>query len=351
MTPPRSVLFGALALQAGGAGVSTYAREIVRELAVCAPAATELSALVQRSAARELPTRVTPVSVADNHGVVRALRAVAPTAPVDLFHSLDADLPVHGPRATVSTIHDLSVIDVPWAFSSFRTRGEQLLVRNALRRADAVIAVSNFTAERVWDVARKEAHVIPLAPAAWARPAGRAEIEAAVRKYSLPDTFVFHLGTLEPRKRPHIVAEAARAVGIPFVLAGQGSTGRAAPASAMSLGYVDTEDLPALYGAATVVAYASVYEGFGLPPVEAMACGGAVMTSAVGALPDVVGNGAVLVSGNRLADWTAALGDLVADTDAQAEYRRRALLRAGELSWKTAAEQTLAVYARVGVSA
>lgn len=351
MAPAGTVCFGALTLQAGGSGVSTYSREILHELALRAPAAADLSAIVQRSAIPVLPERIAALPVPDNHGVVRALRAKAPIAPVDLFHSLDADLPVRGPRATVSTIHDLSVIDTPWASGAVRARGEQALVRDALRRADAVIAVSQFTAERIWYVARREAHVTHLAPAGWARPVDHSEVEAVVRKYDLPDRFVFHLGTLEPRKRPHVVAEAARAVGIPFVLAGKGSTNPKAPASAIGLGYVDAEDLPALYAAATVVAYASVYEGFGLPPVEAMACGGVVMASSVGALPDVVGDGALLIRGNRLADWTTALAELVGDVEAQAEYRRRAPVRARELSWRTAADETLAVYAGLGVPA
>src|SRR4029077_10946199 len=120
-------------------------------------------------------------------------------------------------------------------------------------------------------------------------------------------------------KEVHLVAEVAEQLGVPSVLAGAGSTGPQAPPAAMGLGYVDVADLPALYAAATVTAYASNYEGFGLPPVEAMACGGAVVASAVGALPQVVGDGAVLVSARRVDDWAAAIRPLVNDPQARAE--------------------------------
>uniref|UniRef100_UPI0026EA8CF3 glycosyltransferase n=1 Tax=Mycolicibacterium bacteremicum TaxID=564198 RepID=UPI0026EA8CF3 len=128
-----------------------------------------------------------------------------------------------------------------------------------------------------------------------------------------------------------------------------GSRGPAAPASAIGLGYVDTADLPALYAAATITAYASKYEGYGLPPVEAMACGGAVVASAVGALPQVVGDGAVLVGEHHPDAWTAAMRDIACDGDRRAELTAGALRVAAGLSWRRTAERTAAAYRDAGV--
>jgi glycosyltransferase involved in cell wall biosynthesis len=246
-------------------------------------------------------------------------------------------------------VHDLSVFDVPWAFSKFRAYGEQALVRDALRRADVIIAVSDFTAQRVEDLSGRESFVTPLAPASWARPPDPQLIVAVRSKYSLPANFVLQVGTIEPRKRSHLVAEAARQLGIPCVLAGQGTRSSYIPESAIGLGYVPVDDLPSLYVAATVVTYASVYEGFGLPPVEAMACGAAVVASRVGALPDVVEDGAVLVTTHELADWKDALRPLIEDADARSELRARAVEAASNLSWSRTAELTIKSYESAGV--
>lgn len=305
---------------------------------------------MQSDAVGDLPDEITPIRRPVADGAVRAAFGALPATGCDVFHGLDVDIPLFGPGVTVATVHDLSVLDMPSASSRFRAAGESVLVRRALRKADVLIAVSEFTAERIAAVSGRDAVVVELAPAAWARPATESQVSAVRVKYDLPERFIMQVGTVEPRKNVGLVADAADELGVPFVLAGAGSQGPSAPTTARGLGYVDVADLPALYGAATVTAYASVYEGYGLPPVEAMACGGAVVASAVGALPQVVGDGAVLVGPDRVADWVDALRPLVREPAARAELAGRALRHAEGLTWAATAERTVAAYRDVGLS-
>lgn len=297
----------------------------------------------------ELPDAIRAIEKPVADGVVRALLGALPVGSCDVVHGLDVDLPLVTKAFTVATVHDLSVIDMPSASSRFRAFGEQRLVRHTLRRADLLIAVSQFTADRIKAVSGRDAAVAELAPAAWATPPTDAAVEAVRAKYSLPDRFVLQVGTVEPRKNVQLVADAAEKLGVPCVLAGAGSTGPDAPTTSTGLGYIDVEDLPGLYAAATVTAYASRYEGYGLPPVEAMACGGAVVASAVGALPDVVGDGAVLLKSERVDMWADAMRPLLFDASARDELTAGALKAADALSWRRTAEQTARAYRDAGV--
>ncbi|MEU4596562.1 glycosyltransferase family 1 protein [Nocardia sp. NPDC023988] len=343
-----AVCFGALAFRPNGAGVATYQRELLARMAGLMPG-TALSALVQADAAPVLPESIAPVTRPVAAGARRAWHGIAPQRGADVFHGLDVDIPLSGPRATVSTVHDLSVFDVPWAFSRYRARGEQLLLRMSLTRADLLIAVSEFTAQRIADRFGREAVVVPLAPAAWATVPDEAAVDRVRARYTLPPRFVLQVGTVEPRKQVAMLAQVAGDLDIPLVLAGAGSDGPQAPASAIGLGYVDLADLPALYAAATVVAYCSEYEGFGLPPVEAMACGGAVVASAVGALPQVCGDGAILVEGTNPEAWVRAMRPLLHDEAANRELRDRGLVAMTKLSWQATAEATVAAYRTAGL--
>lgn len=337
------VVFGALALRPGGSGVQTYQRELIRAVAESG-AGGRLAAVVQADAVGELPAEVDGLSRRVSSGFLRAVEGLRPVREASVFHGLDVDLPLAQRSACVCTVHDMSVFDTPWAFGVVRARGERMLLRRSIQRADAVIAVSQFTAERVRALTGRQATVTPLAPARWVRIPSPSEVETVRSKYDLPTRFVLQLGTLEPRKSPEIVAEALRDLGVPLVLGGAGTDGPGRPAGSLGLGYVDRDDIPALYRAADVVAYASEYEGFGLPPVEAMACGGVVAASAVGGVSDAVGDGAVIVRDASVESWRRVLRSLLEDRDLREELLDEAARVAGERTWDTVAAETLAVY-------
>ena len=339
--------FNALPLQASGAGVSTYIRELLGALAERTDAA--LVPLVQASAVSELPGRVTPATRRDGAGLRRVLAGLAGVGGVDLFHGFDVDLPARPRCPTVTTVHDLSVFDVPAGVPRHRVAGERLLVRHALRRADVVIAVSAFTAARVRARFGRDADVVHEAPGPDMVPATAAEIAAVRASLGLPDRFVLHVGSIDPRKNVGVLADACRRAGIPLVLAG-GTLGCAPPAGALTLGFVLRSLLPALYGAAEMVAYVSSYEGFGLPPLEAMACGAAVVTTPVPAVRELVGDEAVTVAPGDGDGLAAAIGELAADPTRRAEVAERCRRRATARTWQNVADETLALYRRAGVT-
>lgn len=339
----RKVVWGALALRPGGSGVQTYQRELIRA-AVGAGSGRTFAAVVQHDVVDELPPEVTPLGRPMTTGARRAVSGMRRVRLDGVFHSLDVDLPVGQRTPCVSTVHDMSVFDTPWAFGAVRARGERALLRHAMTRADAVIAVSAFTAERIRELTGRTATVTPLAPAGWARVPGQEEVEAVRRKYDLPERFVLQLGTLEPRKNPHVVAESARDLGVQMVLGGAGTDGPNRPPGSLGLGYVDKADVPALYRAADVVTYASRYEGFGLPPVEAMACGGVVAASGVGGIPESVGDGAVVVKNDSVGSWTPVLRELLEDQGRRDELRAKAARVVRSRTWDAVAAETLSVY-------
>jgi len=308
-------------------------------------------AVVQSDAVGSLPAGVTAREHPPSAGVRRALAGLRPVGHVELVHGLDVDVPLRPGAPTVVTVHDLSVYDIPWAFPRRRALGEQLLIRRAVHLADEILAVSAFTAERIEARFGRTATVTELAAADHCRPADAAAIERVRRRYQLPPTCVLYLGAVEPRKDLGQLADVCRAIGVPLVLGGPLLAPQARPEGVTHLGYVDGEDLPALYGAVTVVAYPSRYEGFGLPPIEAMASGAAVVATTVGALPDVAAGGAELVPPGDADALRSAITALIRDPERRPELARAAGEVAGRLSWDRTAAATIAAYERLGVRA
>jgi glycosyltransferase involved in cell wall biosynthesis len=291
-------------------------------------------------------------------------RALARTGP-DLCHFTNAVAPLHPRRPFVLTVHDVSPLLHPEHHPLGRRAVWRTVVPALAARADAVITGSHAARAdllRVLPVAPERVHVVPGAPPpGMARVSDEATLSAVRTRYGLPSEFVLHVGTLEPRKNLARLVRAmgrVRRLGHPhgLVLVGPrgwrlpdlaGQIERAGLTGAVTFcGYVPDRDLAAILSLATTLAYPSLYEGFGLPPLEAMACGTPVVAGDRGAVPEVCGDAALLVDPTDEVALAAALAAMLSNEDLRRDLARRGLERAGNFSWERSAERTLAVYAK-----
>jgi len=242
----------------------------------------------------------------------------------------------------------------------------KLAVPIAARRARHIIADSSATKMDLVETLGVEASrmtVIHLGVGSDFRLCESSEeLRRARIELGLPDRFVLHVGAVERRKKLETLLEAAaplltRGLTDSVVLVGEEGVGsrdvrRTARVlgieqQVLHLGYVPQERLPALYSLAQVLSMASVCEGFGMPVLEAMACGCPVVTSNTSSLPEVAGDAALMVAPGDVAGLRQALERLLADAQLRDDLRRRGLARAREFSWESTAAGHLAVYRRV----
>jgi glycosyltransferase involved in cell wall biosynthesis len=292
-------------------------------------------------------------------------RALARTGP-DICHFTNAIAPLHPRRPFVLTVHDVSALLHPEHHPLARRGVWRTVVPALAARAGAVITGSHAGRDdllRVLPVAPERVHVVPGAPPpGLARVSDEATLAAVRTRYGLPSEFVVHVGTLEPRKNLRRLVRAmgrVRRLGYPHALVLVGRRGwrlrnlsdeieRSGLSGAVTrCGYVPDHDLAAILSLATTLAYPSLYEGFGLPPLEAMACGTPVVAGDRGAVPEVCGHAALLVDPADEEALATALVAVLSDEGLRRDLTRRGLERAGAFSWGRSAERTLAVYAEV----
>jgi glycosyltransferase involved in cell wall biosynthesis len=352
------------------AGVGNYIVRLVRALAE-EQTSHEFTVFVTpdgQAAFEELPSiRIVPIALRGT--ALRTaweqafLPALVRRERLDLLHSPHYTMPLRLSVRSVVTFHDMTFVTHPeWHVRSKRLFFP-LMMRWSAHRATHLIANSHSTRGdlmRVLGVPPERVTAIPFGAAPEYRPMPPAEVKAVAERYGLEaGRYILYVGVLEPRKNiARLVSAFARIAGeVPgAVLALGGKKGwmydqifeqvrRSGLGDRVRfLGYVKERDLPALYTGARVFAYPSYYEGFGFPVLEAMQCGTPVVTSNVSSLPEVAGDGALLVDPEDEAGLACALLRLVREEPLRQGLTRRALARAAQFSWSRCARQTLEVY-------
>lgn len=282
---------------------------------------------------------------------------------MDLVHSpLPAAIPPVGPeQRLVVTVHDLAFRIHPRLFPRQWRMMYRLGLARAVRSADAIIAVSRHTAEDLLRHSRvdpRKLHVVPLAASL---PPSRADVDEVLGRLKIRGPYILFVGTLEPRKNLVRLVRAYRRIavrGAPHTLVLAGPIGwrhqalmreiaLEGPGEIQLTGQTAGGDLDALYRGASAFVYPSLYEGFGLPVLEAMARGVPSVVSTASSLPEVAGEAALPVDPRSVAGLAEAMERVVSDRGLATRLREAGLARSGRFSWEETARLTLEVYKSV----
>jgi glycosyltransferase involved in cell wall biosynthesis len=284
---------------------------------------------------------------------------------VDLFHGTDHLLPRLTRIKTVFTLHDLVFRFYPQTHKPLNRWFLTLMMPRFLKAADAVIAVSESTksdAIRTYGLDEAKITVIYEGVSPHFRRASPEAIADVRHKYSLPDQFILSVGTIEPRKNLTSLLEAYHALrneGFPLRLVIVGKKGwlysgffnrvheLGLEHEVIFPGFVPDGDLPALYSAADLFVFPSLYEGFGLPALEALACGTPVVCSNASSLPEVAGEAALLVNPGSVEALVRAMRDVSSKRELRDDLGARGPQQAARFNWRRTAQETLAVYTSV----
>ena len=349
------------------AGIHSYIANLLKHLPARAPADWRFEAMVGAANAHAIDGVQLSRSRFDTRSPLRRIiweQVFQPTQlrRYDLYHALAFVAPLYLSAPMVVTVYDLSFLHFPERLSAARLRYLRAFTALTCRRARRVLAISRSTADdlnRLLGINRGKIDVTPLGyDKCELRPLPRDTIETFRARKSLPGRFWLFVGTLEPRKNvPMLLRAYARVPSserLPlFLVGGKGWMAddifKAIKELDLSdsvkhVGFVPAADLPLWYNCAEAFIYASVYEGFGLPVLEAMACGTPVITSDASSLPEVVGEAGLRLPAADERRWTEALRTSLQDEEWLAAARKRGLERAKRFSWARTAELTLDSY-------
>ena len=267
----------------------------------------------------------------------------------------------------VLTVHDLSWIRYPEMHPADRVRNMNKHFQKSMERASMIITDSQAIKHEIMDmfgVADTRIKSIPLGVETLFRPLNEEESKPVLLQHGLSHRkYILAVGTLEPRKNLSSVLLAYMQLPTnirkhyPLVLVGMSGWHTSALEKQMAplvaageirqLGYLEREDLAVVIAGALTLVYPSIYEGFGLPPLEAMTCGIPVIASNVSSLPEVVGDSGLLVNPHDIDDISKAMETMITAPDIRARSAQKALARSAEFSWDSCVDQTMGIYRQV----
>ena len=324
-----------------GSGNETYLRGLLEGMAAAVRADEEMVLFGSRPEALTAMGLPCSRAVACRPGLLGDLTL----GPSMRRHRPDAvlahyNLPVGTGAPTATIVHDVAFLRVPETFAPAQRLRLRWSIRRSVARSAAVVTVSEFSKAEMLDCyPGLDAEAVVVAPnaagEAYFHEPAPSRLSEVRDRYQLPGQFVLGVGNIQPRKNLATAARAAQRCGVPLVVAGR-RHGRADDLDGLPikwLGYVPGADLVALYRLASVFCYVSLYEGFGLPVIEALAAGAVVVTSSRSALPEVAGDAAVLADPTSLDAVAHALETALGDDQLRARLARAGPLRARHYSW------------------
>ncbi|MGH9558435.1 MAG: glycosyltransferase family 4 protein, partial [Bryobacteraceae bacterium] len=314
----------------------------------------------------DVPSRIETRWVSDNpfrrlgFDLPRCVRHDQP----DLLH-VQYTGPLHCPVPLVVSVHDVSYLEHPQYFTRLRALQLRITVKRTVESAARVLTPSEFSRQailRYYKIDPEKVIVVPNAASPMFRPIGRELATSAIeRKFQIPGPFLLTVGDLQPRKNhlgllrafesvlkehpqlPHrlvfVGKETWYSKEVHRAVAQSGIAGRVS-----FTGFIDDSDLAHFYAACDLSVFPSFYEGFGLPILEAMACGRAVACSGVTAMPEVADGAAILFDPHSAEEMARAISDVLLDSGLRARLERLGIQRAAQFSWEQAARRTLEVY-------
>lgn len=348
------------------AGIHGYIYNTLAHLAAAAPTDWQFTTLVGSSNTAQFPGMTMRRSTMNTESPLRRIvweQAVQPwnLGEFDLYHALAFVAPVYLRVPMVVTIYDLSFLHYPQVLTTARRLYLRAFTRLTCQRARRVIAISQSTAQDVATSFGIDPDKIDVAapgydPAVY-QPLPTEQVEAFRRSKGLPERFWFFVGTLEPRKNLVTLLEAyarlPRAERLPLLLGGGkgwqyddifATIERHTLTDVRWLGFLPAEELPLWYNCAETFILPSIFEGFGIPALEAMACGTPVLVSDSSSLPEVVGSTGTRLPPRDVEAWSAALHTAMTDEQWRTTNRANGLIEAQRYSWDKTASATIQSY-------
>lgn len=251
---------------------------------------------------------------------------------IDVFHSSDWVQPPTKAK-TVTTIHDVIPFKYPEWSNPKIVDVHQKRLKLVEKEVDMVIAVSESTKKDLLEISKipaEKIRVIYEGVSDIYKPQNNKDLSNFKKKYNLPEIFLLAIGGIGERRNLKRVKRAAK--GMNLIITGE------------SLPFLPDEEMPLLYGAASILVYPSLYEGFGLPILEAMACGTPVVTSNVSSMPEVGGDAAIYVDPENEDQIKQSIEKILKDKELQKKLREKGIVQAKKFSWQKCADETAGLY-------